>query len=308
MLTRRHWVAAAISIPVLVLAGPTVANEPVKVVASFSILADLLQNVGGERISITTLVGPDGDAHVFQPTPADAKAMKEASLVVMNGIGFEGWMKRLIKSSGTKAQVIEAASKVTPRGIKEEGEGHDHDHGHDHGELDPHAWQDVANVKLYVAAIGEALGAADPAGKAVYDANAAAYIAKLSVLDSEVKAAIAQIPVERRKIITSHDAFGYLAAAYGLEFVAPQGVSTETEVSAKGVARIIRQIKKQKIAAVFMENISDERLIRRIADETGVAIGGTLFSDALSDDKGPAATYIDMMKHNLAQMTKALAA
>jgi zinc/manganese transport system substrate-binding protein len=306
MLTRRQWLATATALPFLAFAAPASATSPTNVVSSFSILTDFLANIGGDRIAITTLVGPNGDAHVYQPTPADAKAMKEARLVVMNGIDFEGWMKRLIKSSGTKATVIEAAAKVKPLDMKEEGAGEGHDH--DHGAFDPHAWQDIGNAKLYVEAIAAALSEVDPDGKAIYEGNATAYTAKLDALDKEVRSRIAQIPAERRKIITSHDAFGYFAAAYGIEFIAPQGVSTEAEVSAKGVARIIRQIKKDKITAVFMENISDDRLMKRIADETGVTMGGTLFSDALSDDKGPASTYIDMMKHNLAQLTSALAA
>ncbi len=177
---------------------------------------------------------------------------------------------------------------------------------HDHGGTDPHAWQSVDNAEVYVANIRDALIAADPAGKATYEANAAAYTAKLDALDAQVKAAIAAIPAERRRIITSHDAFGYFGAAYGMDFVAPQGVSTESEASAKDVARIIRQIKAEKIPAVFMENISDPRLVKRIAAETDAKIGGELYSDALSDDKGPASTYIDMMQNNIRQFSAAL--
>ena len=173
-------------------------------------------------------------------------------------------------------------------------------------ETDPHAWQSAANVKTYVANIRDALIAADPAGKAEYEANAAAYVAKLDALEKDIRSAVASIPAERRKIITSHDAFGYFRAAYGVEFIAPQGVSTETEASARDVARIIRQIKAQKIPAVFLENVSDPRLVRRISEETGAKIGGTLFSDALSGPQGPAPTYIDMMRHNLRQLTDAL--
>jgi zinc/manganese transport system substrate-binding protein len=269
------------------------------VVATFSILADFVKNVGGDRIALMTLVGPDGDAHVYSATPADAKSVAEAKLVFTNGLGFEGWMERLIKASATKAALVVAANGVRPRKIAD-------GHGHGHNELDPHAWQSVGNAKIYVANILDALIKADPGGKAGYEANAKAYLGKLDALEKEIVETIARIPPARRKVITSHDAFGYFKAAYGIDFIAPQGVSTESDVSAKDVARIIRQIKAQKIPAVFLENVSDTRLVRRIADETGARIGGTLFSDSLSDAKGPAASYIDMMRHNLRQFAAAL--
>jgi zinc/manganese transport system substrate-binding protein len=279
------------------------AQEKTKVVATFSILADLARNVGGERVEVATLVGPDGDAHVYAPSPADSRRLAEAKLVVANGLKLEGWIGRLIKSSGTKARVIEAAKGVEP--IKAEEEK-GHGHGHDHGALDPHAWQSVANVKLYVANIRDGLIAADPAGKADYEANAAAYLEKLDALDRDVKAAVEAIPRDRRRIITSHDAFGYFQKAYGVTFVAPQGVSTEAEASAKDVAKIIRQIRREKIPAVFLENVSDPRLLERIAKESGARIGGRLYSDALSGADGPAGTYIDMMRHNIRALSAAL--
>ena len=223
---------------------------------------------------------PNSDAHVYQPTPGDAKTLADAKVVFANGLGFEGWIDRLVKASGTKAAMVVATKGVKPRKAAD-------DHGH--GDADPHAWQSVANAKLYVANIRDALVAADPAGKGAYEANAAAYLAKLDALDAEVKAAIAKIPADRRKIITTHDAFGYFAAAYGVTFIAPQGVSTEAEVSAKDVARIITQIRKQKIPAVFLENVTDERLLKRIGAESGARIGGTLYSDALTDEKGAGA-------------------
>ncbi|MCB4770722.1 metal ABC transporter substrate-binding protein [Ancylobacter sp. Lp-2] len=300
-------VAAPIATPA---AAQTDTSAKLPVVASFSILGDLVKNVGGDRVAISTLVGPDGDAHVFQPAPADAKKMAAAKVVFVNGLGFEGWMDRLAKASGTSAAVVVAAKGVTAREMEEEGHGHDHGKeaqaGHDHEETDPHAWQSVANAEIYVANIRDGLIAADPAGKATYEANAVAYLARLQALDTEIKAAVARIPADKRRVITSHDAFGYFEGAYGLEFIAPQGVSTEAEASAKDVARIIRQIKAEKIPAVFMENISDPRLIKRIANETGAKIGGTVFSDALSDDKGPAATYIDMMQNNIREFSAAL--
>ena len=328
MLTRRLALAGALAFGLsLPLALPAAAQETapkIPVVASFSILGDFVREIGGDRVDVTTLVGANGDAHVFQPAPADAKKVAGAQIVFVNGLGFEGWIDRLVKASGTKAEIVVATKGITPREMADEDEDghaahgskdHDHDHaktaddahaGHEHGGIDPHAWQSVANAEIYVANIRDALIAADPAGKAAYEANASAYTARLEALDAQVKAAMAAIPESRRRIITSHDAFGYFGAAYGIEFIAPQGVSTEAEASAKDVARIIRQIKAENIPAVFMENISDPRLVKRIAKETKAKVGGELFSDALSDDKGPASTYIDMMKNNIAQLSSAL--
>jgi zinc/manganese transport system substrate-binding protein len=274
------------------------AAEKLPVVATFSIVADFVREVGGERAALTRLVGPDGDVHVYSPAPADSRKLAEAKLVVSNGLGLEGWMARLIKSSGTKAAVVEAANGVSAL------RAHD---DHAQGGFDPHAWQDVANAKIYVANIRDALSAADPAGKDSYEANAAAYLRALEALDAEIRAAVAAIPAERRRIITTHDAFGYFKAAYGLDFVAPQGVSTDAEASAKDVARIIRQIKADKIPAVFLENVSDPRLMERIAKETGARVGAKVYSDALSGPAGPAGTYIAMMRHNIRAFSDALA-
>ncbi|MCC6947869.1 MAG: metal ABC transporter substrate-binding protein [Bradyrhizobiaceae bacterium] len=298
MFARRLILAAAFAFA----ATPAFAQEKLPVVATFSILADFVKNVGGERIALTTLVGADGDAHVYSATPADAKNVAAAKVVFTNGLGFEGWIERLVKASGTRAQIVVATKGI--KALRPEG-GQDHGHGHDH-EVDPHAWQSVPNAKIYVANIRDALIKADPDGKGAYEANAAAYLGKLDALDQEIRTAVAGIPPARRKVITSHDALAYFQAAYGIQFVSPQGVSTEADASARDVARIIRQIKAQKIPAVFLENVSDPRLVRRIAGETGAKIGGTLYSDALSGENGPAPTYIDMMRHNLRQFAAAL--
>jgi zinc/manganese transport system substrate-binding protein len=283
----------------ILFAAPAMAQEKMKVVATFSILADLVRNVGGDRVELATLVGPNADAHVYAPTPADAKTLASARLVVVNGLGFEGWINRLVKASATKATVVVATKGIKAR--KAEG-----GHGHGHAESDPHAWQSVANAKAYVTNIRDALSAADPAGKARYEANAAAYLAKLDALEAEVKGEVAKIPTDRRKVITTHDAFGYFAAAYGIAFVAPQGVSTESDVAARDVAAIITQIRKQRIPAVFLENVSDPRLLQRISEESGARVGGTLYSDALTDPKGEAPSYIDMIRHNVKQLATAL--
>ncbi len=296
----------------LVFSTAAIAQEAIDVVASFSILGDMVAEVGGDRIALTTLVGPDGDAHVYQPTPADARAVAEADLVVVNGLAFEGWIDRLIEASGYAGPVAVATEGLTPLAFEEEHgeEEHAEDHAegedHDHGEFDPHAWQSIGNARLYVANVAAALTATDPEGAEVYAANAAAYTAELDELEAEITAAVAALPEARRTIVTSHDAFGYSADAYGLTFVAPQGLSTESEASAQDVAALITQIRDQDIGAVFVENIADTRLLEQIAAETGAAIGGTLYSDALSGPDGPAGTYLDMMRHNVGQITEAL--
>ncbi|WP_439408240.1 metal ABC transporter solute-binding protein, Zn/Mn family [Bradyrhizobium sp. DASA03076] len=276
----------------LLMASPLQAAERLNVVASFSILADFVRTIGGDKINLTTLVGPDSDVHVYTPAPADAKRIAEARLVFVNGLGLEGWLPRLVQSSGAKAQVVTASAGIAPLKLG--------------SAADPHAWQSVPNARIYVANITGTLAAADPDDADVFRAQAKAYLEKLEALDREVREAVAKIPPERRKVISTHDAFGYFAAEYGIQFIAPLGVSTETEPSARDIATIIGQIKAQKIPAVFLENISDDRLIRRIAAETGAKVGGTLVSDGLTGEKGPAPTYIDMVRHNIKALTSAL--
>lgn len=283
----------------LFFAGMTVvqAGEKFKVATTFSILADFARNVGGGRTEVTELVGPNSDTHVYQPKPADAKELAAAQLILVNGLGLEGWIDRLIKASGTKASVIVVTKGIKPQQMREEGRV----------ELDPHAWQSISNAKIYVTNIRDALMAADPEGEAAYRANTEDYLRKLDALDKDIAGQIAKIPPGRREIITTHDAFGYFGTAFGFRFIAPEGVSTEAEASARDVAKIIRQIKAQKIPAVFLENVTDSRLLQRIAEESGAKIGGTLYSDALSAPDGPAATYIDMMRNNIKELSAALA-
>ncbi|WP_034463919.1 metal ABC transporter substrate-binding protein [Afipia sp. P52-10] len=281
-------------------------QDKLKVIASFSILADFARNVGGDRVEVSMLVGPGGDAHVYTPTPADARNVAASKLVIVNGLGFEGWLARLVKAAGNKAAVVVATKGITPR--KAKADDHTHAHGHHHDdETDPHAWQSVPNAKIYVANIRDALIGADAAGAETYRANAERYLKALDDLEREVRQAVETIPADRRKLIATHDAFGYLADTYGIAFIAPQGVSTESEATAKDVARIVTQIKAQKIPAVFLENVSDPRLMRRIAQESGAKLGGTLFSDSLTNEKGDAATYIDMIRHNIRTLANALA-
>jgi zinc/manganese transport system substrate-binding protein len=288
----RRFQFSIICLVLLISAAPLCAHDRLNVVTSFSILGDFVKNVGGDRVSVTTLVGPDGDVHVYTPAPADAKKIADAKLLIINGLGLEGWLPRLLQASGSKAPIVTAT-----RGIAPLKSGSD---------ADPHAWQSVANAKIYVTNIADALVAADPADAEAIGANARAYLTKLDALDREVRDAIATIPPSRRKVISTHDAFGYFAAAYGIAFIAPQGVSTESEPSARDIAGIITQIRTAKIPAVFLENISDDRLIRRISAETGARVGGTLYSDSLTGEKGNAPTYIEMVRHNIKALTSAL--
>ena len=291
--------AVVIATAALLFAAPANAAK-LKVVASFSIVADMASRVGDDRIEIHTLVGPNGDAHVFQPTPADAKAVAQAGVILLNGLGFEPWAERLIRSSAAKGAIVIVSAGVTPRTFTTASGAR--------SAVDPHAWQDLRNGQVYAHNIAAGFAAADKANRNFYEQNAVAYAGELATRDDAVRTAFAAIPPERRRVITSHDAFGYFGAAYGIEFIAPLGISTEDQASAKGVARLIDQIKREHISVVFAENISDPRLIAQIAHETGVKIGGELFSDALSKPGGEAATYTDMFGHNKSALIAAMTA
>ena len=275
-----------------IVAVPAHARDKINVAASLTILADFARNVGGDRVDVVSLVGPNGDAHSYVPSPADAKKLADAKLIILDGLGLEGSTARFMRAAAKDAKVVTASDGITPLRLGSQS--------------DPHAWQSVANAKTYVANIRDALIAADPAGKSVFEANAADYLRRLDALEAEVQAAIASIPPDRRKLVTTHNAFGYFGTAYEVDFIAPHGVSTEAEPSARDVARIIAQIRAQKIPAVFLENVTDPRLLERIAQESGARIGGTLYSDALTDANGPAPTYIDMMRHNVKELMTAL--
>lgn len=343
--------AAALSVSLPLTAF---ADEPVKIVASFSILGDMVKEIGKDHVVVTTLVGPDGDAHVYEPTPADARNLAAADVLVLNGLEFESWLPRLVSASGFEGIEVVASQGVAPLSFEDHDEedhaaddhdehGHeaedhaaddhgDHDHGgedhaaddhdehdheeedhaagghdgHDHGLNDPHAWQDLANGVIYARNIAAMLAEADQENAADYEANAEAYVASLEALDAKIRADIAEIPADRRKVVTSHDAFAYFGDAYGIEFIAPTGMSTEAEASAADVARIIDQIRADNITAVFVENITNTRLIEQIVRETGATVGGKLYSDALSDTDGPAPTYLKMFESNAEQLAQAL--
>jgi zinc/manganese transport system substrate-binding protein len=280
--SRRSFIATLLALAAFpALAQPA---RPLRVVASFSILADLIREVGGSAVEVVALVGPDADAHVFEPSPADAQRLIHADLVIVNGLGFEGWLDRLVRASGYRGPLVVASSGVVARQLG-------------HG-LDPHAWQDLANTQRYVANIRDALIRSRPARADEFAGRAARYSQRLQVLDREVRARFDALPTTRRRLITSHDAFGYFGAAYGIEFLAPQGVNTDSEASASTVAQLVDQIRHERIRAVFIENITDPRLIERIARESGVAIGGQLYSDALSAPGTEADTYLKFFAHN----------
>ncbi|WP_192385531.1 zinc ABC transporter substrate-binding protein AztC [Mesorhizobium silamurunense] len=300
---------AALAMSVIALSAFATSSAfaaPLKVVASFTVIADFAKNVGGDRVDITTIVGPDGDAHVYEPSPADAVSMAKADVVLVNGLHFEGFLQRLVDASATKAEIVTLTKGVTPIDFKPEFADADATEGAGKTVTDPHAFQSIANARIYVKNIADAFCTADTAGCDSYKANAAAYTTKLDALEGEVKAAIQSIPAAKRVVITSHDAFGYFEHEYGLTFLAPQGISTDSEPSAADVAKLVEQVKQDKAAAIFIENITNPRLIEQIAGETGIKVGGTLYSDALSQPDGPASTYIDMMHNNITQIKGAI--
>jgi zinc/manganese transport system substrate-binding protein len=290
MTTRRHLLCA---LGVAALPWPAVAAKPLQVVASFSILADMAREVAGPAAEVSALVGPNGDAHVFEPKPADAQRLARADLVIVSGLGFEGWIERLIRASGFRGPLVVASRGITPRA---QGRGHD-----------PHVWQSLAHARTMVANLRDALVAAAPAQTAALEQRARDYDAALEALDREARNRLAALPAGRRRVITSHDAFGYLGAAYGITFIAPRGWSTDTEPSAAQVAGVIRQIRAEQASALFVENISDARLVERIARETGAVVGGTLYSDALSPPGGEADTYLRLYAHNVRTIAGAIA-
>jgi zinc/manganese transport system substrate-binding protein len=265
------------------------AAGPLPVVASFSILADMVRQIGGAAVAVTDFVGPDEDVHAYDPRPKDLRTLTGAALLVQNGLGLEGWMVRLTGSAGFKGRVVTAAAKVVPRMMTEAG-----------GAIatDPHAWQDPQNGVLYAQAIANGLAAADAANAPVYRANAVAYAARIAETGDWIEAALKPIPPADRRIITTHDAFGYYGARYAIEFLAAEGISTEFEPSARAIAALIAQIRRENVRAVFIEAMTSDRMARMLARETGAVLGGTVYSDALSPPDGPAGTYLDMLRHN----------
>ena len=325
---------AAVFSLMLAAAASATADGPLRAVATFSILGDMVSRIGGEHVAVTTLVGPNGDAHVYRPTPTAARAVSEAHVLVVNGLNFEGWLDRLMEASDFGGVRVVATAGIEPIVLDDdddhhpdeaegaeahddhddhdehaEDDGHDdHDdhHAHDHGATDPHAWQSLRHAVTYADNITMALAKTDPQNASAYFGNRAAYVAEMEALDAEIRAAFAELPPAGRTVVTSHDAFRYFGRDYGLTFLAPQGLSTASEASAHEVARLIELIRREGIRAVFTENVADPRLLKRIAEETGAALGGTLYPGALSGPDGPASTYLDMMRHNASTLSQAL--
>jgi zinc/manganese transport system substrate-binding protein len=288
----------------MVVLGSVPAAATVKVVATFSILGDMASEIGGDGVEVKTLVAPGGDAHVYQPTPADADALANAQLIVVNGLGMEGWIERLIKASRSKAPIVVASKGIRPQTMEEEEDKEAS--GKPKVVTDPHAWQNLANGQLYVGNIAEGLARVDPANAAGYRQRAERYSKKLEDLDAWVRQQMAQVPRAKRKIITSHDAFGYFGTAYGVTFMAPEGISTESEPSAAALAQLSDQIKREHIKALFIETMTDPRLVQTLARESGAVVGGTVYSDSLSEPGGPADTYVKMFRHNVPAMAAAM--
>jgi zinc/manganese transport system substrate-binding protein len=294
----------------LLLAFPAAA-QPKSVIASFSILADIVTQIGGEHVKVVTLVPAMADAHVFQPTPSDARALAQADILVASGLNFEPWLDRLVSASGFKGARIVASQGIRPRQMGADDHGHSHGHAHaappGTGKLaDPHVWHDLQRMQVYVATIAAGLASADPPRADHYRRRGAAYAAELKALDDWALAAIGGVPPAHRKVITQHDAFGYLADRYAITFLAPQGVTTQSEASAEAVGRLIRQIKRQRVQALFFENIVNPRLIEQIAAEARVKVGGRLYSDALSPPGGEADTYVKMYRLNIERLVEAM--
>ena len=295
---RRALLLATALTGVLATLPALAADAPVQVVTTISILGDMVQAVGGQHVQVTTLVGTDSDAHAFEPRPADAKALATARLVVLNGLGLESWMDRLTAASGYRGDIVTASAGVVPREMEEDGQE----------VADPHAWQDLANGKLYVQNIERGLSAVDPAHADDYAANADAYLQQLATMDAWVRAELAKVPEAQRKVVSSHDAFGYFSKAYGVTFVAPEGISEDAEPSAADLKNLIDQVRAEHIKVLFFENALSPRLVEQIARETGAVVGGTLYADALSGRGGPADTYLGMFRHNVPLLRDAMLA
>lgn len=294
--------------------GAIAQAQPVKVVASFSILGDFVRQVGGDRVELTEIAGPGQDAHVYEPRPADVAAVSKADLVIVNGLHFEGFLERLLKASAGKAPVValsEGAALLAPatgdahadHGHSHDDHEHDHDHSHDHAHdhgdgMDPHAWQSVANAIVYVRNLAQALCQVDAQGCDQYRERAQAYTQQLQVLDAELKETLGALPQAKRVVLTAHGAFRYFGHAYGLVFLSPTGVSTEAEATAADMRRLVEQLRQQEVSAIFLEQNANPRLVQRLAAEARMPVSGTLYADTLSADGGPAPTYIDMMRHN----------
>lgn len=295
-------------------AQATEQAEPLRVVASFSILADMVRSIGGEQVQVLSLVGPETDAHSFEPRPNDIKTLAQAQVLVINGLGFEAWLPGLQQASGFKGHTVVASAGsdlIDHEGpdVHEAHDGHGDDDAHDvhdHGPVDPHAWQDLGNGVRYVQAIAQGLAKADPTHAQLYRDRADNYARQLSALDTEIKQRLAGVPVQSRKVIVSHDAFAYFARAYAVQFIPVAGVSGRAEASARGVADLVNQVRKENIAGIFVESAANSSMVEQLARETGAKVGGRLYADTLAATGQPADTYLGMMRWNADQLLKVL--
>ncbi len=270
--------------------------KTIDVVASFTVLADVVKNVGGDYVNVKSLVPPNGDPHEFEPSPDDAKAVKAAAVNFVSGEGLETWFERLVKASGATLKPVVVSTGIKTHIFEEDGKK----------VTDPHVWNSVPNVLIWVANIEKELAKADPEDAAAFKANAERYSKELQELNVSVHAKIGAVPRDKRNVLTSHDAFGYYGKEYGVSFLSPLGVSTETEASAADVAKLIDQIKKEHVKVYFFENSNDPRLIKQIADATGAQPGGELYPEALSAADGPASTYAKLIQYNTDQIVIAI--
>lgn len=289
MLNRRHAIAAALLMPLMPRAANAQQNARIDVLTSFSIIADLVRQVGGERVNVRPIVAQSQDPHEFQPTPGDVRRVTTARLVIINGLGFEPWADRLVKAANYKGEGLVASKGVKALSVR--------------GSIDPHAWQDVENAKIYFENIREALSQVDPSSATEYARNANAYRRELDRLHQEIKTAFSAIPKSQRKVVTSHDAFNYFGDAYDVVFLAPQGLSSSSEPSARDVAKVIQQIRDERIKAIFFENALPQQIARQISAETGVKISGKLYADTLDDNVN---SYTKMMRYNYKALIKAM--
>lgn len=292
-------------VALLLLASSVHAEERLKVVASFSVLADLVQQVAGEHAEVHALIGHDSDPHAFRPSPASVRLLREADLVVVNGLGFEGWLDRLLPTGGEQALCVASEGVAVHYVNALPHAGHDHE-GHNHGPADPHAWLSLRNARRYVDNIAAALAGLAPQQAPVFRDNANRFKAELDDIDTQAREALATVPAAHRRVLSDHLAFEYLGEEFDIRFVAARGVASGAEPSARELANLIRQVREARVSALFLENITDGRLLGQIAREARVDIGGTLYAGALSAADGPAASYAQMMRHNLQTLANAL--
>jgi zinc/manganese transport system substrate-binding protein len=272
--------------------------DKIKAIATISIIGDVLKNVARDSVNLIVLVGANGDAHEYEPIPADSVNIAKADIIFENGLHLEHWLDKLYTASGSKAKRIVVSQGVTPRIFENNPQ-----------ETDPHAWQDVTNVIIYTQNVRDALIAIDPANKDKYFANAKDYIEKLQSLDSWVKAELALIPVEKRKLVTNHDALGYFANRYGFKIIGaviPSATTEAADLSAQQTIQLLEIIKSNGVHAIFSENMANPNLVETLSKEAGVQVGPDLYTDTLDPVGSQGDTYLKMIRYNVGVFQKYL--